>query len=388
MKISMIELVSSHGGMNYYDYGLMNSFDKLGQEVTLFTSCSLKFDTYKNNNLSIKLTYKNLFNTKNKLKQFCIFILGTIKTMYMIKKSDSKIVHFQIFAISYLEFFIVLISKLLKLKIVVTVHDVESFNKENDKKLTERFYKKTDAIIVHNNVSYETIMGYLKNLNVSEKLINNCNIVHHGSYVGLLPAKIEKSIAKKKFNITSETFVFLFFGQIKKIKGLDILLEAYAKLLKKTKKTITLIVAGKIWKDEVSIYQKIIEEYNLSEHLIMNIKYIPDEDVVYYYSAADCIVLPYKKIFQSGVLLMAQSYNVPVIVSDLRGMTEIVQNEKNGFVFKSEDSNSLCDVMNTVIDYPDLTTLQNNSFSILQKEYNWDSIAKQQVAIMEKIVKE
>lgn len=114
----------------------------------------------------------------------------------------------------------------------------------------------------------------------------------------------------------------------------------------------------------------------------MDIKYIPDSDIVKYYSAADCIVLPYKKIFQSGVLLMAQSYKVPVIVSDLPGMTEIVENLKNGFIFESESVDDLVISMEKVISCDDLNSICENAYNKLLEKYNWDVIAEKQAAVM------
>ena len=81
--------------------------------------------------------------------------------------------------------------------------------------------------------------------------------------------------------------------------------------------------------------------YGLHENVRLDIRYIPDEQVSNYYCAADFVVLPYKKIFQSGVLLMAMSYGTPVITSNIPGMTEIVTDGINGLTFQSEDVASL-----------------------------------------------
>lgn len=386
MKISMIELVSSHGGMNYYDYGLMAALANQGHEVTLFTSSELKFDISNNKNLNVDLVYSGLFTSHTKLTKIMKFIQGTYQAIHKTKKNGCRIVHFQIFSITFLELFVVWLCKRNKLKVIVTVHDVESFSKKNSKRIAEEFYKRTDSLVVHNKISYDTLVEFLRKIPNSEGLIKNCNIVHHGSYIGLLPQKIDKAKAKVNFNLSSNTFVFLFFGQIKKVKGLEILLEAYSKLLKGTSKKVMLLIAGKVWKDDFSIYEKIILENNLTEYIHMDIKYIPDEDIVNYYSAADCLVLPYKKIFQSGVLLMAQSYNIPVIVSNLQGMTEIIDDGENGFVFESENSDSLCKKMCDVLNYSNLEGILEKSYAKLEKEYDWNTIASQQVVIMKAIL--
>ena len=387
MNISMIEMVSSHGGCNYYDYGLMNGLGKLGCKVTLYTSSELKFDISDNKNLCVKLFYEGIYSGKNKIKRFCKYLWGTYKSLQDSKKRGAQVVHFQIYAITILEILVLWLIKRFRFPVVVTVHDVESFNKENSKRGIRFFYNNVDRIIVHNRISYETLASCLKDYDNGDEILSRCSVIHHGSYIGQLPEKIDKRIAKQKFSIESDCFTFLFFGQIKRVKGLDVLMEAFSKLVKSCDKKVKLIIAGKVWKDDFEIYEKIIKENNLSEYLILDIKYIDDAEIVSYYSAADCIVLPYKKIFQSGVLLMAQSYQVPVIVSDLQGMTEIVTDGKNGFVFQTENSDSLCQKMKQVMEFRNNQELLQNAYQKLQTEYNWDDIARQQIEVMQGICK-
>ena len=385
MKIGMIEIVSSHGGMNYYDFGLMMGFARLNQSVTLYTSCGLNFDISTNKALAVSLTYRGVFDKSIKIKRLFKFIRGTVVSIRDIKRSSEQIVHFQIFAITFLEFFVIWYSKRQGLKTIVTVHDVESFNRKNGRKISKIFYRYIDAVIVHNNSSYNTLITYLKKIGVNT-LINNCHIIHHGSYIGLLPPKIEKKKAKERFGISTDTFVFLFFGQIKKVKGLDILLEAYTRLLQMSGRKIKLIIAGKFWKDDPSTYEKIITDNNLSKYIYKDIRYIDDKDIVYYYSAADCVVLPYRKIFQSGVLLMAQSYNIPVLVSDLPGMTEIITDNENGFVFNSGDYKSLCDKMNDILNCNHMNKILTNAYTKLVNDYNWNDIAEKQLAVIKSLI--
>lgn len=384
----MIEMVSSHGGMNYYDYALLNAFGMLGNKVTLFTSEDLLFDTSKNPNVTVAYVYKNLFKG-NKISKLFHYVYGTLKTVKQIKKDKTEIVHFQVFAVGFLETFVIWLLNLCGLKTIVTIHDVESFSAKNKNFLASYFYKNVNGIIVHNKTSYDVLCAqirqFCKSIDNYSQYGNKSHIVHHGSYKGLLPAKISKESAKQKFALNADDFVFLFFGQIKTVKGLDVLLEAYAKLLELVNGKVKLIVAGKVWKTEWKVYELMIEKYRLSHNILLDIKYIPDNEIVYYYSAADCVVLPYKKIFQSGVLLMAQSYQVPVIVSDLPGMTEIITDRKNGFVFKSEDSDDLCRKMKQCMEMgrEETENMLSCAYEKLQSEYDWNHIAQQQIEIMQ-----
>lgn len=386
MNISMIEPVSSHGGMNYYDYGLMNGFGMQGCKVTLYTSSELKFDISNKDNLSVRLFYQGIYSRKHKVLRAVKYLTGTLKSLRDARKSNAQVIHFQVFAITILEIIVVSLTKIFHFPLIVTVHDVHSFSKGNSKLFEKFFYTHVDKIIVHNNTSYETLRECMVENKYRNQVMEKCTVVHHGSYIGMLPEKIDKKLAKEKWNIAEDYFTFLFFGQIKGVKGLDILLIAFSNLIKTCKQKVKLVIAGKVWKDDFSIYDSIIKNNNLFGHLVLDIKYIDDVDIVYYYSAADCVVLPYKKIFQSGVLLMAQSYQVPVLVSDLPGMTEIITDGVNGFVFQSENPESLCRKMQLCIDKKYDNRVVENAYKKLQAEYSWDMIAKQQISIIETMI--
>jgi glycosyltransferase involved in cell wall biosynthesis len=170
--------------------------------------------------------------------------------------------------------------------------------------------------------------------------------------------------------------VVLFFGQIKQVKGMDYLLHSFAAVLEHFPET-KLVIAGKLWKDNWDVYEEIIKASDIGASIIKHIKYIPDEAVSDYYCAADLIVLPYKEIYQSGVLLMAMSYRTPVVVSDIKGMTEVVTHNKNGFVFKSEDSFDLANKINEALSDSELRNkVSDNAFIDMENKYDWDEIAR------------
>ena len=104
-----------------------------------------------------------------------------------------------------------------------------------------------------------------------------------------------------------------------------------------------LVIAGKTWEGNFKIYQDIIDRYNLNRFCIVRNKYIPTNDVNHYFAAADLVILPYKRISQSGVLMMAVSYQKAVLTSDLPPFKEVLSNDKTGFLFQSENIDSLAD---------------------------------------------
>ena len=170
--------------------------------------------------------------------------------------------------------------------------------------------------------------------------------------------------------------VLLFFGMIKKVKGLDLLLTAFSRIIKRHS-DIVLLIAGKSWKNDFSYYKKIIDKYNLSQHIIFTNNFIPHNDVKYYYSAADLVVLPYKKIYQSGVLMMTLSYQKPALVSDLDPLNEIIEDGINGFVFKSEDHDSLFNKLDNIfLEKYDMKQINLNANLKIKNEFDWTNIGE------------
>jgi len=88
-------------------------------------------------------------------------------------------------------------------------------------------------------------------------------------------------------------------------------------------------------------------------------------------------VLPYKKIYQSGVLMMALSYERPVLVSDLPPLKELITNNENGFTFQSENSADLYDRLKKILfDKENLDRVAKNGVELIKSKYNWNKIGR------------
>lgn len=138
------------------------------------------------------------------------------------------------------------------------------------------------------------------------------------------------SLLKQKFSISENEKVLLFFGYIRKYKGLDILLKALS-ILRSELPDIKLIVAGEFY-DDKDFYIKLIQKYNLQNSVIMRNEYIPNEKVKDYFLVSDLVVLPYRSATQSGILNLAYGFSKPVIVTKVGGLSEFVSNESTGLI--------------------------------------------------------
>ncbi|MBP3290392.1 MAG: glycosyltransferase family 4 protein [Alistipes sp.] len=139
---------------------------------------------------------------------------------------------------------------------------------------------------------------------------------------------VSKQEACDKIGIDPSLDYTLFFGLIRDYKGLDMLLRAWAEWRPKGRK---LLVAGEFYASREK-YIQLIEDLGLREEVVLHDRFIADEDVRYYFSAADSLALPYRTATQSGVTQIAYNFSLPMIVTRVGGLPEIVPDGKVGIV--------------------------------------------------------
>jgi len=379
LKIAIIEPVGRHGGMDYYDFGLCEGLSQSEVDVTLFTSDETEVS--KDSVFSVNKVYKKIYGKDASWIRAIRYVKGTIQALFISLLQKRTICHFHWFHVGSVELFNIILAKLLRRKVIVTAHDVEAFAKGLSVPLFVSFaYKLCDIVIAHNQVSRQELIEMVDLC--SEKI----HVIPHGNYLHVLSKLPPKHIARKDLKLPENTNVPLFFGQIKDVKGLDVLLDAMSKIVDEYPDT-TLLIAGKVWKTDFSQYACLIDKYGISGNCRADIRYIPDSDVANYYAAADLVVLPYHRIYQSGVLLMAMSYGRAVVVSDLPGMVEVVTDKKTGLVFKAGNAKHLANTILSVFREPKvLGSLEKNALHLMREHYGWKDIGKS-VSILYKSIK-
>jgi glycosyltransferase involved in cell wall biosynthesis len=145
---------------------------------------------------------------------------------------------------------------------------------------------------------------------------------------------INKNVARQFLKIPIDKKLVLFFGFIRKYKGLDLLLEAFGSELLKDS-DIHLLVAGEFYEDSKP-YLELIEKYQLKEKVHLHTHFIPNDEVKYYLSAADVVVQPYRSATQSGVTPLAYHFEKPMIVTDVGSLAQLVPHDQVGLVCKPD----------------------------------------------------
>lgn len=200
----------------------------------------------------------------------------------------------------------------------------------HEKRLVDRFLSKyfigsIDAAVVMSR----SVLDDLNTFRVSIPVVFSPHPLYD-NYGAILT----REEALRRLNLPEDFSYLLFFGFIRAYKGLDLLLEAFADN-RLRHRNLKLIVAGEFYEDEAS-YKELIEKLAIKDDVILCDRFISEDEVGAFFSAADLIVQPYKSATQSGVTQIAYHFDKPMLVTDVGGLSEIVPDGRCGYVVKTE----------------------------------------------------
>ena len=177
--------------------------------------------------------------------------------------------------------------------------------------------------------------------------------------------------ARRNLGLSGTAPVLLFFGFVRKYKGLHVLLEAMPRVLE-ARPDAHLVVAGEFYDDEAP-YRALIERHGLTEHVHLHADYIPNKDVPTFFAAADVVVQPYLSATQSGVAQIAFHFDTPLIITDVGGLAEVVPHERAGLVVPPEDPGALA---GAIVRFFEETLEETLTKGVREqkKAYSWDRL--------------
>jgi len=247
--------------------------------------------------------------------------------------------------------------------IAITDNIIPHESRMGDQSLTRYFLNSCDGFVTMS----KAVLEDLASLNDSKPALFN----PHPMYENFgMPT--DKATAKQQLGLESNQKYVLFFGFIRKYKGLDILLQAFADERIQAL-GLKLIIAGEYYENPAP-YQALIQQLNL-EHAIVPVNhYIPDHEVAHYFNAADLVAQTYRSATQSGVTQIAYYYETPMLVTDVGGLAELVPHQKVGYV----TSQSPQEIADSILDF--YTQKREKSFvKNIQQErtkFTWGSMIK------------
>jgi len=270
--------------------------------------------------------------------------INWIKTGYRIKKESPDIL-----LIKYWHPFMApcfgTIARIAKGKrignpVVICIFDnvIPHERRPGDRLLASYFIQSIDGAVVMSHSVLEDLKKFRLNIPVlysPHPLFDN--------YGPIIP----RDKALLQLNLAEDYSYLLFFGFIRAYKGLDLLLEAFSDKQLRNKK-LKLIVAGEFYESETP-YKELIEKYGITNDVILYDRFINEDEVAVFFSAADLVVQPYRSATQSGVTQIAYHFEKPMLVTDVGGLSEIVTDGKCGYVVKTDPKS----IAEAIFDYFD-----------------------------------
>ena len=285
--------------------------------------------------------------------------------------------HVQVFKKQALEMpAFTLARRFTKKKLIYTAHNILPHEGASAKETEalKKWYQLCDAVIVHNEHSKQVLLDF------APAIADKIHVIPHGTYDDF------SSFAKP---IPHEKTVFLQFGMIRKYKGVENVMKAASLLPSEYREKIKIIIAGNQRKDlDDTDYQAILDGLGVQDVVEFLPQRVPDEQVPDYFNRADCCLFPYKEIYGSGALLMAYSFEKPVIASAIPTFAEETDNGKTGLLYDPKEERGLAEAM---MRFADLSEAEKDEMkrsirNLCEAKYNWTVSARSLADVYQAVV--
>lgn len=368
MTVFFIDPQSYHG-LEVYDKSLLDNVDE--ELYILFLCCSLleAEKVGKGNNIQIKRVFN--YNSKHGIFKFLSYCGSLLKIGWLVKKYRPGVIHIQWIRVPILDLsFYRFIKRHYKLKIVFTAHNVvphESNSRED--KLYGRFYSIVDSIIVHENRSKDLLQ---KSFDVKPDSIT---VIRHG----VLDLPTDPGLVQKEYDdivithsIPPNAIVFASLGLQSYYKGVDVLINLWNKHAKEFEElSCHLVIAGSFNGLSTGAIIK-------NDNVHVENSYVSDERLKAYMKRSNVVLLPYREISQSGLLLTAIASKTPFLVTDVGGISEPLSIADVGWMISHCDEDLLYQKMlqlaKNIKEVLDKKFNNDQAWEKVQSAYSWDNI--------------
>jgi len=294
------------------------------------------------------------------------------RLLRLMKQMNPDVLHFQWMLVPPVDLYFIrrIRRRFPSTIIVVTVHNLRPLTSIESPRHREGILNLANGIVVHGRDSMARLLRRFPDVDA-----NKVAVIPHGP----LHMAAEREARGSQYPSTDpgveRKHVGLVFGEIKSYKGLDVLADAVSLLSETEKRRLTLVVAGKL--EEPGCRADLERLASRGVAVDMKIGYVPNADVPKYFRAADFVLLPYKVITQSGVLLTALSHGRMVIASALGDMPEVIEATKGGWSIPPASATALADALRTVLarTTTELHLIGAHAREALLSQFGWERVA-------------
>jgi D-inositol-3-phosphate glycosyltransferase len=360
-NVAIFDPLSKHGGMHYYVHDHAEALGALGLTVSVYSPITgLPPSAHHAHHIA----FDGVYGRAHKLVRAYRLLAGNIRATTHARKSGTNVAIFHVFKSDGFEAAAVAFARLIGLQTFVIVHDVARLDAKAKFSLLAGIARRTTGVIVHNEFSRSALMD---TANVDAAKV--C-VIPHGNYITQFLNPPSVAQARASLDLPPNKMTLLFFGNPRREKGLHILLDALVPLAGRD--DLLLVVAGKMKGPEEEEVRQFVKANNLESIVRLDIGHVADERVADYYRAASVVVLPYLRVYESGVALMAMSLGRPILASDLPVFDHIISESGAGLLFSAGDSQDLSRVIGQLADdQVDIGVLGEKAFNFAASKRSW-----------------
>ncbi len=379
MKVLIIE-TGGWGGICHYTFNLANALSKKGVETVLLSNRRYELEGF-----------RRRFTLIKKIDSERGYIHNLKEIIRVIRRGNFPLIHIQSILSPRRDWMLLYAFRLLKKKTVYTVHNILPHEEgEREARGVRRaflsLYRNATHLIAHSEANKEELS---RSFGIEEERIT---VIPHGNYLFLLPEGIpERGKILKEFGLHGRERIVLFFGAVRRYKGIDILIKAFKDVEKAIPDARLLIVGKPLAVGEDAPHEEYIHlahELGIEKKVIFRLMYIPLEEIHKYFTIADLAVYPYRDTTESGSIQLALAFSKPVIASDVGSFRYAIDEGKNGLIVPPGDEASLSRAMIDLLSMPGERLLEMGVHSrrIAETRYRWEDIAEKTVDLYRRVL--
>lgn len=356
----------SYRNLSMYDYSLLKGM----KEYKIVYCCNAQYDGCQLENVEFCpiFTYRQ---SMHPLVKILSYLYSLLKLVSVLNSVRPDVLHIQWWRQWNLDYFFLSIYKKFAKQIVFTAHNLVPHNTGDSMKIKcRKYYNKVDKIIVHDNNSKNEL---IHDFHIKEDRIS---VIAHGVLEFRVNEEDVNSIMKAistKYGL-KDKLVFASMGGQSLYKGTDLICDAFiSSQILKNNASVFLIIAGK---GDIAKQDK----FKGCNNVWIANKLLSDSEFLAIMRLTDVMLLPYRKISQSGVLLTAIQNQIPFAVTPVGGLAEPLELAPIGWIISSPTVNGVRELMEGLVKDEAKTKsvkLNQQNWTLVKEKYNWEKISTQ-----------
>jgi D-inositol-3-phosphate glycosyltransferase len=360
LRVMMLES-GGWGGIHYYAHALGNALVPLVADLVLLTH-----ERYELEDQPCGFRLLRVLRRES-------YVRTLLRVGRILRRERPHILHVQSLISQRKDLLLLLLCRLFGARLVLTVHNILPHEVRHGERLVYAlYYRLAQALIVHSQRNQERLLAGHPWL-VKDRVWH----IPHGNYAHFAHLACGQEEARRRLGLPVTGRLVLFFGAIRPYKGLDLFLRL-VRPVRQVRPEAFFVVAGNVLRGQQSDYEQQIESLGLgADDLHTRFAYLSNEEAIRYLCAADLVVLPYREIYQSGVLLFSYTFGRPVLATRVGSFPETVEHGQTGWLVPPEDVEAMVDTLIRVLREPGcLAEAGERARQTAAERYGWTDIAE------------